>query len=90
MNVFLIRKINCQDKKNNNKKNKKIIIIVDTSVSKKAVVRNKIKRQIKALLNSFNKLNLENCYLIKVNKSIINLNFQEIKNEFLKINGQIV
>lgn len=68
-------------KKNNLNKNS-FRIIVSVKVSKKAVVRNKIRRQIREILRQ---ANLKQGYDIVVitNKDILNKSFQEIKQRVL-------
>ncbi len=62
-------------------------IIIGLKVSKKAVIRNKIKRQIREIFRKYSKenhLNTEDVVII-VSKNIIDKSQQEIEKEFLKI-----
>jgi len=59
------------------------------SVSKKignAVIRNKIKRQIRSIIDKHKNIyQNEKDYIIIVRKNYINLNFSEIENKFLEL-----
>ena len=51
-----------------------------------AVVRNKIKRQIKNIIDNYKKnLQINNDYVIIVKKSILELNFKEKEKEFINL-----
>jgi ribonuclease P protein component len=64
----------------------KISPVVSKKISKKAVVRNKNKRRIRALASEvFN----NGLYAIVVRKDISNIDFTVLKNEFKKIAGKI-
>lgn len=81
MNDFLYLKCKLNNLKQNNFK-----IIVSLKVSKKAVVRNKIKRRIREILRQAN-LKLGYDIVVITNKEIINKSFREIKERILdKIN----
>jgi len=62
-------------------------IIIGLKVSKKAVIRNKIKRQIREIFRKYIKENPLNSkdFVIIVSKNIVGKNQLEIENEFLKI-----
>ena len=58
----------------------KIAIIVSKKISKKAVVRNKIKRQIRAIVSSMN-LNINNVHIVIVAKSLwLDTDYTNYKN----------
>ncbi len=58
----------------------KIAIIVSKKISKKAVVRNKIKRQIRAIVSSMN-LNINNVHIVIVAKSLwLDTDYTNCKN----------
>ncbi|PKM91223.1 ribonuclease P protein component [Candidatus Falkowbacteria bacterium HGW-Falkowbacteria-1] len=72
-------------------KNNRFCIIISAKVSKKAVVRNKIKRQIRAIIiGEKNILRNDFDIVIIVNKNIVGRDFSEIKNSlnsaFKKLN----
>ncbi|MFA5420578.1 MAG: ribonuclease P protein component [Patescibacteria group bacterium] len=55
-------------------------VIISAKVSKKAVIRNKIKRQIRAVVETENKLMLQGFdFLIITNKEILDKDFLEVK-----------
>lgn len=61
-------------------------IIISLKVSKKAVIRNKIRRRIREILKNNIVKNKENRdFVIIVSKNIIDKDFQEIKENILKI-----
>jgi len=56
-------------------------IIISSKVSKKAVVRNKIKRRIRYIINSdLTKIKKSFDIIVIVNKNIIDLDFSDLKN----------
>lgn len=64
----------------NNLNNNRFGIIVGKKISKKAVVRNKIKRRLREIIRQANvKLGFDIVIITK--PEIINKNYQEIKNE---------
>jgi len=68
-----------------NENQKKFAVLVKKDYSKKAVIRNKIKRRIFEILrNNLNKIN-NGYYLIIVFKECQFLKFTELQNELLKI-----
>lgn len=61
-------------------------VVINTRVSKKSVVRNKLKRRIKAvILNAPDKFKNNFAVIINVSKSATGLSFEEIKNELLDL-----
>ena len=75
---FLVKKLSISSEK-------KFTVLVSTKVSKKAVVRNKIKRILREAI----RLNLANFspghYIFTAKPSIMKLNIQEINPEFIKL-----
>ncbi|MEI3530595.1 MAG: ribonuclease P protein component [Bacilli bacterium] len=67
--------------KNNNLNNYQFGISVSKKIGK-AVVRNKIKRQIKNIIDKFNYQNNFNCIII-VKKNIISKNYAEMREKLL-------
>lgn len=64
----------------NNLDNNQFGIIVSTKISKKAVIRNKIKRQLREIIKQTNiKIGFD--IVIVTKPEIVNKNYQEIKNE---------
>ncbi len=64
-------------------------IIIGLKVSKVAVIRNKIKRQIREIVKKFPKKKDNYDFLIIVKKEILNKDFKEIKEEILKLQAKI-
>ena len=61
-------------------------VIISTKISKKAVVRNKIKRQIKAVIaRELEKLKSSYDIVILTQKAIVEANFKDIEAELIKI-----
>ncbi|MDI6733958.1 MAG: ribonuclease P protein component [Patescibacteria group bacterium] len=77
--AFLIVKKSKKDPRNK----KFLIIVVGRTVSKKAVLRNKIKRRIRVIAREFLK-NPEFVYTIITKPEITRLNFKELKQEIIK------
>ncbi|MDD4027519.1 MAG: ribonuclease P protein component [Bacilli bacterium] len=69
-------------KKNNDKT--RIGITVPKNIEK-AVIRNKIKRQIKDVISKNSIALINNDCIILVRKEILNLKFEEIKNNFISL-----
>ncbi|RLC37636.1 ribonuclease P protein component [candidate division Kazan bacterium] len=57
-------------------------IVISNKVDKRAVVRNKLRRQIKNILRDINFSNLGLVVIVK--KEILKLNFQRLRQNFLK------
>ena len=64
----------------------KVSPIVSKKISKKAVVRNKIKRRVRSIAKEFLK---RGGYAVVVKNDISNSNFQDLKNEFKKLINKI-
>jgi len=64
----------------------KISPIVSKKISKKAVVRNKIKRRVRSIARELLK---KGGYAVVVKKNISNSNFQDLKYEFKKLVNKI-
>lgn len=63
----------------------KIAIIVSKKISKKAVIRNKVKRQIRAIISSMN-INLTNIYLVIIAKSTwLDTDYVDCKKTLIKL-----
>lgn len=71
----------------NNLDTNRLGIIIGLKVSKKAVIRNKIKRQIREIFKSEFKKNIENNYdiVIIISKNIVDKDFNLIKENFIKL-----
>jgi len=73
------------------KENTKDVYQFGISVSKKlgnAVVRNKLKRQIKSIIDKKDYKNGFNCIII-LRKSVLDLNYQELENKLLEVIKQL-
>ena len=69
----------------NDLKINRFVIIIGTKVSKKAVVRNKIKRRIKSILSSEkNKIKIKQDCVIIVLPEIIKSDYKEIERSIIK------
>lgn len=54
-----------------------------------SVVRNKLKRQIKSIIDNYNDINKNLDYVIIVKKEIINLKYEDIKEQLLLLLNKI-
>lgn len=64
----------------------KVSPIVSKKISKKAVVRNKIKRRVRSIAKELLK---KGGYAVVVKNDISNNNFQDLKDEFKKLISKI-
>jgi len=81
MGVLIIKK---KPKISNSKKTKSLLINVSSRVSKKATVRNLLKRRIRAIVRPILKIDNQNTYLIIVKPEAVKLSYQDLKDEILK------
>jgi len=85
--VYRNNYFNIYIERNFNKENK-----FGLSVSKKvgnAVIRNKIKRQLKSIIDSKKDFQNYHDYIIIVKRSVLETNYLEMKNELLKLINKI-
>jgi len=69
---------------------KSLLIVVNTKVSKKATVRNLLKRRIRAIMRPFLKNDNQNNYVIIVKPEAVKLSYQDLKKEILEKLEKIV
>lgn len=63
---------------------------VGKKISNKAVIRNKLKRQLKTIIdNNKNIYQKDRDYIIIMKKSCLETNFQELENSFIDIIGKV-
>ncbi len=70
----------------NNKENYRFGISVGKKISNKAVIRNKLKRQLKSIIDKYKNLYQNNKdYIIIMKRSCLEYNYLELENSYLDI-----
>jgi ribonuclease P protein component len=81
--VFYLKYVNSE------KSSPRYVIIVSSKISKKAVIRNKIRRQIKEIIRKYKKFIPAVDFAVFVQKNILEKKFGEIEKEMLFLLSRI-